>query len=216
MTDRPILFSAPMVRALLVGTQTQTRRVLRMPDGPLDAIFQHDGVWWTGDALTGEKDGDIPIRIKVGDRLWVRESWDFIPLDEPRPEGSGRAEIVYWADADRRELSVPAGFNPIIYGCERFRPSIHMPRWASRLTLTVTDVRVQPLQDISEEDARAEGAELNGSLRELVKPTYRAGFARIWAGIHEPSLTSETCWGRNPWVVAYSFTVERRNIDAEG
>lgn len=235
--DRPILFSGPMVRALLDGRKTQTRRILK-PQPPTECSIRYmlgNESWlqeadrsplryhweaWGGPLFIARPDGHMcgsftaKMRYKPGDRLWVREAWDFIPHDEPKPEGSGLADIVYWADAETLELEAPAGFNPMLYGHEKVRPGIHMPRWASRLTLTVTDVRVQRLQDISEDDAKAEGAELDQTLRDIgAEPTYRGGFARIWADIHEPSLESETCWARKPWVAAYTFTVERRNID---
>lgn len=215
MADRPILFSAPMVRALLAGTKTQTRRALRMPEGPIDAIFQQDGVWWTGDALTGEKDGDIPIRIKIGDRLWVREAFSYSWSVKDDTEARHLMPVWYWADdnPDRGDWSKP-------------KPSIHMPRWASRLTLTVTDVRVQRLQDISEEDALAEGMDM-ATARAVLSPdemhafsyalmvtphaTGRIIFETIWEQINGAGS-----WAANPWVVAYTFTVERRNIDAEG
>ena len=104
------------------------------------------------------------------------------------------------------ELDVPSG--------TRWRPSIHMPRWASRLTLTVTDVRVQRLQEISEEDARAEGAypceggwSYGGS--PLAGTTARGAFYCLWNSLHGPDA-----WSANPWVCALTFTVDRRNIDA--
>lgn len=211
---RPILFSGPMVRALLAGTKTQTRRVLK-PQPHFHNVWQCEDTldWWqSGHGEAG--DDPIHIRIKRGDRLWVRESWDFMPLDDPKPEGSGKAEIVYWADADRLEFEVPNGFNPMVYGCERFRPSIHMPRWASRLTLTVTDVRVQRLQDISEDDAAAEGwpAKEDRATTGLAetRDAYPVGwYAWLWDSINGPGS-----WDANPWVVAYTFTVEHQNIDA--
>jgi uncharacterized protein YhfF len=94
----------------------------------------------------------------------------------------------------------------------RLRPSIHMPRWASRLTLTVTEVRVQRLQEISEEDARDEGAGLLLHEHEYWDgdpDCYRKLFRVLWTAIHGPAA-----WDANPEVVALSFTVERRNIDA--
>lgn len=210
MTDRPILFSGPMVRALLERRKTQTRRVLKpQPIWEEAAVneFSFGAGWswgrfgrWSDAGKFGEEVAK-DIRIQPGDRLWVREAWCWAARGgyDAREDGG---EVWYRA-TDEGECEGP------------WKPSIHMPRVASRLTLTVTDVRVQRLQDISEEDARAEGADPIG-LADIVAPTYIAGFARIWAGIHAPSLTSETCWGRNPWVAAYTFTVGHRNIDAGG
>jgi hypothetical protein len=205
MTARPIPFSAPMVRALLAGTKTQTRRALKMPEGAIDAIFQQDGLWWTGDALTGEKDGDIPIRIKIGDRLWVREAWKPIPVDRPGGyfvEGSpfyGR-EIYYRCDG-----------NCPLWADGPWKPSIHLHRKNSRLTLTVTDVRVQRLQDISEEDAIAEGVATFAEGRTMRSISDAEIYRLLWEEINGPGS-----WASNPWVVAYTFAVARRNIDAGG
>ena len=93
----------------------------------------------------------------------------------------------------------------------RWRPSIHMPRSASRLTLTVTEVRVQRLQDISEEDARAEGIEGEFLPWPQGYWTYRPYFAELWNSLHGPDA-----WDANPWVVALSFTVQHGNIDQIG
>lgn len=210
MTDRPILFSAPMIRSLLAGSKTQTRRSLAMPEGPIDAIFQKDGVWWTGDALTGEKDGDIPIRIKIGDRLWVREAWrcearydDCSPTRLPR-----HAPIYYAADPNPRD-SEP--------GCAgRLRASMHMPRRASRLTLTVTDVRVQRLNEISEDDAIAEGYPPPEQRAQSGVAEIRDAYPIAWYSGLWDSINGAGSWARNDWVVAYTFAVARRNIDAEG
>lgn len=102
------------------------------------------------------------------------------------------------------------------YGQERphirWRPSIHMPRWASRLTLRITDVRVQRLQEISEADARAEGAPLELRLLDSVRlgatASHTGGFERLWESIHGPDS-----WASNPWVWCLSFRVIHKNID---
>ena len=141
MTDRPILFSAPLIRAILrevsaPGTgKTQTRRVLK--PRPRRTIFF--------DAKTAGLEQFREPAYRAGDRLWVREAISYDRLDVDR---DGILPPWYWADG-----------NPDAGDWTRPKPSIHMPRWASRLTLIVTDVRVQRLQDISEDDARAEGIE---------------------------------------------------------
>jgi len=195
MTERPIIFSAPMVKAILEGRKTQTRRILKnqhprvIPGGPV-----YDAVGGQMDYVESEHDfGTLPYA--VGDLLWVREAWraearfDKMPM-AVKPTG---ALVSYEADYDYEPND----------GCRgRLRPSIHMPRWASRITLRVTEVRVQRLQDISEEDAKAEGAKAVGYIDEndVGCRSYVEGFARIWTSIHGPGA-----WEANPWVAAISF-----------
>lgn len=232
MTEHPILFQPPMVRALLAGTKTQTRRLLK-PQPPADSgpltwtaynptkVDRH-GEEYPGPLTLGasSEDGSFvaPIRITLGDRLWVREAWRADEaVDAMRPRDMSPAlPIRYEADRHERE-SIAIRFKP-----GRLRASMHMPRWASRLTLTVTDIRVQRLQDISEEDARAEGVERLRSGRGYYDPRYGHGEVRfghwfdlakdayscLWEQIHGAGA-----WGKNPWVVAYSLRVEHRNID---
>lgn len=181
MTDRPIIFSAPMVRALLDGRKTQTRRIYRVPPG---SYVEQGRIWAMTD---GCPHGDAALPYAPGDRLWVREAFTEVPMIGPR----------YYATND-----IPASFKKV--------SPIHMPRWASRLTLTVTEVRVQRLQEISEEDARSEGF---GSLITTVDKlgpsiTARDGFREIWHTLHGPGA-----WDANPWVAALTFTVHRQNID---
>jgi hypothetical protein len=158
MTDRPILFSAPMVRAILraVDPKTQTRRVVKLPSiiiepGEPEAtsaawLDQHEsGPGFYGWMTEYPEEGSVPLRCpygQAGDRLWVREAFAFA-LENVRNEGIPDS-IIFRADGND---DWPHGW----------RPSIHMPRWASRITLEVTGVRVERLQDISEADALAEG-----------------------------------------------------------
>jgi hypothetical protein len=207
MADRPIIFSAPMVRALLDGSKTQTRRLLNpqpktfLVDGAeCDVAAVHvDGELLprvaTGKVLTGQK-----LAYAKGDRLYVREAFF------PRPCLPERAAVPrYRADEDRSEWR------------GLWRPSIHMPRWASRLTLTVDDVRVERLQAISEVDARAEGApklSWDGEghwFQDDAAGTFRCGFAGLWQHLHDTQS-----WDANPFVVALTFRVERGNIDRLG
>ncbi|MBF9233969.1 hypothetical protein [Microvirga alba] len=211
MGDRSILFSGPMVRALLDGRKTQTRGILKPQPAEWQAkvidiskpfFCEEEGGWgqvetiWSGPLVPGmcepEREEWRPLkglRFAVGDRLWVREN---IAL----PRNWVKYGPVYYA-ADKHF------FMNQTFDVERLRPSIHMPRWASRLTLIVTDVRVQRLQDISEEDAFAEGAPW-----EDCWPTYRQSFEALWE-----SINGADAWEANPWVAAYTFTVHRCNID---
>lgn len=185
MTDRPILFSGPMVRAILEGRKTQTRRLISTkPRGHLGGVNLFDGTW-TDDYVLDP--GNVEwrqqiVRYAVGDRLWVRETWS------ERLEGEA---AIYRADAEL----------PIVW-----RPSIFMPRWASRLTLTVTDVRVQRLQEISRDDVIAEGiTEREGEPIAAVVAGWHEPYAALWDSLN----AKRAPWASNPWVVAVTFTVER-------
>lgn len=244
-TVHPILFQPPMVRALLAGTKTQTRRLLKpqppSDSGPLTWTAYHPtkvdrrGEEYPGPLTFGasSEDGSFatPIRIRPGDRLWVRENVQAV-IDAEEHDA-----IRYLADGhierSRAETAAEAERYAQQLYCYRRRkgapnrmtgvpvPSIHMPRWASRLTLTVTDVRVQRLQDISEWDARAEGAyvgKVSGRVADDQVTMVVAGVwfstARGWYADLWDRINGTGSWDTNPWVVAYSFAVERRNIDA--
>lgn len=211
MSDRPIIFSGPMVRALLEGRKTQTRRVID-PQPVHDAAFvamSNDGRWIAKDSLGYGYLVNVPHAI--GDRLWVKEAWFSTPAynDLSPSQMSGDEPIKYQADGTEQVWGLPHLFIP-----GRYRPSIHMPRWASRITLTVTDVRVQRLQDISEADAVAEGINGHGgrftgygkAADQWMGPI--DSFASLWISLH-----GTASWDANPWVVALTFTVDRRNID---
>lgn len=159
MTDRPILFSGPMIRALLEGRKTQTRRVFKGIEADGNGTFhifnRHGG-------LIGVSEADVPteapdyVPYAGGDRLWVRETHSFLPRTAYRGSvGTGTIEQVEHPTDGYTAAVFREGFDRS--GRPRWRPGIHMPRWASRLTLIVTDVRVERLQEISEADALAEG-----------------------------------------------------------
>lgn len=221
--ERPILFSAPMVRAILSGAKTQTRRPLKMQPPPGAFVDDRPGVIG-GFYLSQDANGDpIPYGLRVswsarppampGDRLWVREAWQcFVPgagkvLPLKPRERPAVCSLGFLATEAQRvaEYSGDVFAGP-------WRPSIHMPRWASRITLDVLDVRVERLQDISEEDARAEGVapawlDVNGKdVNAYAKPTYRQGFVRTWRDLYGDEATDA-----NPFVWVVSF---RRCVNA--
>jgi hypothetical protein len=246
MADRPILFSAPMVRALLAGTKTQTRRALK-PVGSLGNSWPMYPAFIngkrTGDTshpefcdLTGDN-GGVPLYVGntpicPGDRLYVREHWRVSAKHDataPRDLTPRSMTVMFEAGGSianqsngrwEPDLSYPPAL-PDWAG--RFRQGMHMPRWASRITLTVTEVRVQRLQEISETDALAEGiigvpggtavtgspfAVETGGVGRCVGDTAAEAYHSLWNYINGPGS-----WDVNPWVAAYTFTVERGNID---
>ncbi|MDN7814854.1 hypothetical protein [Burkholderia vietnamiensis] len=217
MKERPILFSGPMVRAILEGRKTQTRRVMKHqpPDdvAPITAARYHPTIVDRhGDEAPGPEifgafsdDGDWGCKSpfgEPGDRLWVREThlawWK---LDEANPAGPRVFSHVAAYAADGYELE-PG---------ERWIPSIHMLRAASRITLEITDVRAERLQEISEADALAEGSEAicitfrddaDGKphlIKSLGGP-YRDGYRILWEQINGAGS-----WDANPWVWAIEF-----------
>ena len=195
MTDRPIIFSAPMVRALLAGRKTQTRRLATSP----------------------------LRRCEVGDRLYVREAWRTHKVSDELPPRMLTGEGRVWFEADRDNCDAHG----------RLRPGMHMPRWASRLTLIVEGVKVEPLQAISRDDAIAEGlarADKGGSHWKWGIPDRdgwpgtdddgwpwvkwrsdpRDAYGNLWDSLHADEGQR---WEDNPEVVALTFRVVRGNID---
>ena len=201
--ERPILFSGPMVRAILEGRKTQTRRVMK----PQPTT---DGYWWTWKQVscngeTGLRDG-LPCLGpcpygKLGDRLWVRETLRAVHDTKLLPD-------------ERMPIAAYAADGSHCWSKNRFRvpwrwergvlPSIHLPRILSRITLEITDVRVQRLQDISEADAVAEGCGIysEGEWLNQVECgiTRRKRFEELWQSINGPDS-----WSANPWVWALTF-----------
>ncbi|HFZ2130541.1 TPA: morphogenetic protein [Klebsiella pneumoniae] len=210
MKERGMIFNGEMTRAILDGRKTQTRRPVKFP--------VHDknlGCELAGNELAGELSAGNYLNSvfgKPGDRIWVRETWQAIHdycdenghVDERRyarsiPKHRGNYwHPVYeeaWGNESREDREFP------------WRPSIHMPRWASRILLEITDVRVERLNAISQEDAQAEGMELTGW-----RPTYSDpdsggevwtpydNFAQLWESIY-----GEESWKANPWVWVISF-----------
>lgn len=250
MKNKGIIFSAPMVRALLDGRKTQTRRLLRLPPAP-----DHLGEWQSSTVggpgvLDGNgnetpeypcvwhtRSGSVVVpSYTIGDRLYVREAWsvrgvftDVVEVGYRASENRGHTEYVeQWPVA----TAVPGKAKPGRPAPKwpewpKYGPSIHMPRWASRLWLSVTDVRVQRLQECSEAAAKAEGIEGFACIGGQAWRHYGGGsgfnktdpnspakrsYSTLWDTLH----TAEgERWRDNPWIVAVSFDVHRGNIDAE-
>lgn len=227
MTDRPILFSAPMVRAILDGRKTQTRRVMRTNHVGYRSFLRWDGRPHTR-AMMACSNGDPgrpessvfceDNRIGVpGDRLWVRETWryhdwtnDGLPwiayaadgchrLCEIIPdEWSDRVEDVWTTLSDQKNTAIDG-----VARDRRWRPSIFLPRWASRLTLDVVSVRVERLQAITEEDARAEGVAVDPAAL-ASGATHRQAFADLWDSLN----AKRAPWASDPWVWRVEFRQE--------
>lgn len=207
MNLRPIPFKPPMVRAILAGTKTQTRRILKPAPEKTPTGFWHVP-WQTGGGVLldpGATDERIAatardgVRIEVHDRLWVREAMNLAAdpvcyVADGVPVETDGFEQDLWMDRYKRDIV----------------PPIHMPRWASRITLEVTGVRVERLQDISEADAIAEGVERSAPeidpdlFRDYVRggdcDTARLSYETLWTSINGPGS-----WAENPFVVAYTF-----------
>ena len=232
MKERPILFSGPMVRALLDGSKTQTRRVVK-PSPVADIRF------CGGAYIPTNKHGGIAVEAphiasvcpygQPGDRLWVREAWRIGAWNESKgalaidymasapektpwitvpedPENYHGASVFekYWIQStddcfkskfemdDNDSYHWAPGQSPC-----RIRPSIHMPRWVSRITLEITGVRVERLQDISEADAKAEGCTVWPECKE---PAAINLYSLLWEKINGPDS-----WDANPWVWVIEF-----------
>lgn len=248
MTDLPILYQPAMVRAQLAGLKTQTRRILSRrnvtvlgeswagKNSPWEGLRLDEAVVRGGHlAMPFSHPKDPPTetedcaiyrirpKVEVGDRLWVRESWAL----HGRFSDVGR--VVYMASINNSwteaHEDIPVALVPksikaraFQYG---FRPSIHMPRAFSRITNVVTAVKIERLQEISEEDAIAEGVNAI-SVAEVPRPaawSARQDYMRLWDSINGKPLKRkglpplDISWSANPWVVATTFTVHLGNID---
>lgn len=236
MKERPILFSGPMVRALLDGRKTQARRTVKGR-----ALEWLDDAGFTPGFVSDPANGLCPYGAP-GDRLWVRETWqvaqesldwetgseyDVFSWDgiygpaqdwlHGDARGGIKSRVFYAADGEDRN---PSAFYGVI-GLDGkviekpaicWRPSIHMPRWASRLTLEITEVRVERIQDISDRgqpnDCIAEGA--FGEVSPLPRDWLDRGFSSVEkAWFHDlwNSINRVDSWDANPWVWAVSFEV---------
>lgn len=201
MKSRPILFSAPMVRALLDGTKTQTRRIVKPQ--PL----------WVGEPSVPFKTTDAdpkgiincPYGI-TGSLLWVRETFRVI-------NGQTQHGIAIDCRAGPEEKWNRMG--DFLGAGQPWKPSIFMPRWASRLTLRITDVRVERLQEISEADAIAEGCDRHNHATKwpdgdpgYIDDVARRNYCALWE-----SINGAGSWEANSWVWAITFDVIKANVD---
>ena len=200
MREHPLLMKGPLVRATLEGRKTQTRRPVKgSPLGEFvgwawtDEMTRNPGLWLQG---SWGQEFECPLG-RAGDRLWVRETFAIVhgckdietgyiddwmvPRDIPKDNSGGFWTALHRA-ADRGfdESKEDRGFS--------WRPAIHMPRWACRLVLPQVSVRVERVQDITEEDAKAEGVEPIGG-------SYREGFRSVMQAIY-----GKECWDANWWV----------------
>lgn len=221
MRERPIIFNSEMVRAVMEGRKVQTRRAVKFPLRDKDL-----GCELSGNELAGEVSGgnyrNCPFGA-VGDRLWVRETWsvvshafdddglmiDCVP-DRPakavheKPFGRGyySGHAIYAADG---------GFtwgddDGCVDGRSCWKPSIHMPRWASRITLEITGVRVERLTALSDDDARNEGCPTQLPHNPEDEHQARTWFRGLWAEIYV-----EDSWQANPWV----WVIEFKRVEGE-
>ena len=221
--SKPILFSAPMVRALLDGSKTQTRRAWKVQpddDGRVDVgqTAETRGIAYVRGASGGQCTR-VPCPYgTVGSLLWVKEAYRLRrDQDHKRPSDdwwkSGASS--YCADDSDKYSQTGCGG-----AAGRYRHARFMPRWASRITLRLTDVRVQQVQDISGADAESEGAECRSDLsweghaeyepQKWVSAGYIAGFRDTWNTINAKRGYG---WDANPWVWALTFDVLKQNID---
>lgn len=222
MQVKPIIFSAPMIRALLAGRKSQTRRILK-PQPELRDFGNGLQPWMP---VGGIYHDSWRLPYTPGQFLWVREELQ-MGFDARTPI----CHATYASDGADLDLT-PEG--AVQWAETRKRntiPSIHMPRWASRLTLEVTEVRVQRLQSISEEDANAEGiagVTKDGRLWKWGIPDRdglpgnddhgwhwqeweadpRRAYAKLWNSLHGPEA-----WDANPWVAAITFTTHHKNVE---
>ncbi|HDS7550813.1 hypothetical protein NL435_14995 [Klebsiella pneumoniae] len=232
MTERGMIFNAEMVRALLDDRKTQTRRIMKPQPEPCP----RGGHWWPSNVFKtmlhveeemqngkggwGGLVGDACPFGDVGDRIWVREAYRFpASLDDVSPTGVGEMAVATgyrkpWAPTFYEFTGTFSdgwkGFetSPKVSDAGKLRPSIHMPRWASRILLEITDVRVERLNAINEHDAQAEGvAKLRGGFWKHYQPGWtqhqlsaRGSFVTLWKSIY-----GDESWNSNPWVWVIKF-----------
>jgi hypothetical protein len=216
MTDLPIIFSGSMVRALLQGCKTMTRRILKPQPIPFEIDGKECDVTLThteGDPRPRVALGRVitrqEIRFAAGDRLWVRENFAYVGTSDP---GFLTYQATYPDDLSGIGLeNVPPTLKEAGY---KWMSCIHMPRKLSRLTLIVSAVKVERLQNISLQDVWAEGCEVRqfwlfGSDGPQRQKIGAAVYGNLWSDLH-----GRESWDANPFVVAITFHIIKANIDA--
>ncbi|EML7933166.1 hypothetical protein V9948_003628 [Providencia rettgeri] len=227
MKERGIIFNTEMVRAILDGRKTQTRCIAKFK--PIDKALNlnYSGLR-AGNYHAGVKDGRCVLRStdgttwndrtypltcpygKVGDRIWVRETWQGPLVDSEKAYDLFKDPTPY-QKVENCVYKADGGYAPEYIDCDDnfrqgWRPSSNMPRWASRITLEIIDVRVEHLQDISKQDAVSEGAPQGHHSIDVISKQFgfpdfsRSWFAQIWMDIH-----GEDNWAANPWVWVIEF-----------
>lgn len=203
MLEKPILFSGPMVQAILDGRKTMTRRVLKPQPisitGNGKRVYR-DEDWkksW-GSPWDSSKDHISELAHEKGDVLWVREAWRTgIEVEHVKPSEIGCTRPVLY-EADKTEQGPVDGLEKLATGrFGKLRPGIFMPRWACRIRLRVTDVKVERVRDISRSDAMEEGCPFPNM---APGPDPRDWFGDLWL-----SINGRGSWADNPWVAAYRF-----------
>ncbi|MFK0090970.1 hypothetical protein ACIQUS_27270 [Pseudomonas sp. NPDC090755] len=207
--ERPILFSAPMVRAILEGRKTVTRRAVKIQPRTKGDIGSYGlGQPFIRHPDPTKRNPECPYG-RPGDRLWVRETW----LEDPEDDGTW-AYTQYMGCKGSPLSEIPKRFQKPEHCIFRaswngtdllWRPSIHMPRWASRILLEITDVRVERLQDISVQQVREEGCEVRefwlfGADAEKRQHIAASMFGGLWKDIN-----GQESWDANPWVWVVKF-----------
>jgi hypothetical protein len=197
-----MIFNAEMVRAILDGRKTQTRRIIK----PQPELTERSGFSWKGSVYGCGSDARETNRNfahvkcpfgKVGDRIWVRETFRVMGC------ATDVARLMYKA-SDRSSFTESTKTVPVgtctKQPSQNWTPSIHMPRWASRITLQISDVRVERLNAISEEDAMVEGVTPSTHVITPPEAVHRVSFLKLWMDIY-----GEESWQANPWVWVIEF-----------
>lgn len=212
MTIKPILFNTEMVRAIIDGRKTQTRRIVKGLDGlsvyraePSEDAYETLGEWdffygWSDNGAMFDAIETVKAPCSISDILWVRETWmrisDWTCVDPEVGQPDGYLYRAGWEDDTNQA---------------KWRPSIHMPKEAARIFLRVTDVRVERLQDISVEDCKREGIwddyktptqKWHDNLAEMAYPRC---FAKLWDSTIKPADRDCYGWEANPWVWVIKF-----------
>ncbi|HYN54360.1 MAG TPA: hypothetical protein VES38_06620 [Methylotenera sp.] len=203
MKERPILFSAPMVRALLNGSKTQTRRVIK----PQPTITEGGGLTWKNACYGINTDGTPYTRAfikhhspygQIGDQLWVKETWrTWASLDDVKPSLLENGIIRDYAAGGN---SVGAGL--VCDVSKKWRSPLFMQKRFSRITLEITGIRVERLNDCSEEDAIAEGVTFEPTHARHQERMARIAYEKLWE-----SINGAGSWAANPWVWVVEFKV---------